>query len=339
MRIRQLNCLAAAVLGIGVAVMTGQPPSGDAAKAWEPVKTIDFSSKHGILLRDDDGTLTPMNVPYYKVRQLAPGTWQILTDGDYIYLVEGDKEAIVIDTGYGAGNIREYCQTLTKKPIHSVINTHHHFDHTANDGYFDRAYMSAETAKHATDAFASFNGINFPKDFPKEIVGDGYKFQLGNRELEVFEIPNHAAGSIALLDKRERILFSGDEVFGQSMRVGVSVAQFEKNMAKIAARRKDYDTLCGGFTIHDAAYVDKYLAAARHILEGNEGEAIQPQNRPPAQAGPQSFDPPGVTVFRRHFPHPGDGGGGPGGGAPNTNLRKMSFAGADLTYDIRRVKE
>jgi glyoxylase-like metal-dependent hydrolase (beta-lactamase superfamily II) len=338
MLIRRLEFLVTAALAIGASVMAGQQPSGGPAKGWTPVKTIDFSSKHGILLRDEDGTLTPMDVPYFRVRQLAPGTWQILTDGDYIYLVEGDNEAIVIDTGYGAGNIREFCQSLTKKPIHSVVNTHHHFDHTANDGYFDRAYMSAETAKHATDGFQSFNGINFPKDFPKVIVGDGYKFQLGNRDLEVFDVPNHAAGSIALLDRRERILFSGDEVFGHAMRVGVSVAQFEKNMAKIAARRKDYDIVCGGFAIHNAAYVDGYLAAARHILEGSEGEAIAPQNRAPDQAGPQSFDPPGVTVYRRHFPHPGDGGGG-GGRAPNPDLRKMGFAGVELTYDLRRIKE
>lgn len=44
--------------------------------------------------------------------------------------------------GYGAGDIRAYCQTLTKKPLSKIANTHHHFDHTANNSYFDLAYMS-----------------------------------------------------------------------------------------------------------------------------------------------------------------------------------------------------
>ena len=34
----------------------------------------------------------------------------------------------------------------------------------------------------------------------------------GDRTLEVFEIPAYAPSSIAFLDRRERILFSGDEI-------------------------------------------------------------------------------------------------------------------------------
>jgi glyoxylase-like metal-dependent hydrolase (beta-lactamase superfamily II) len=234
----------------------------------------------GGVLKSEDGTLTPMDVPYFKSTLIAPGTWQILSDGDYTYLVEGDNEALVTDSGYGAGNIREYCQTLTKKPVRKIANTHDHFDHTANNSYFERTYMSAETKKKATIPFPSFAGINFPRDYPIEIIGDGYRFQLGKRELEVFEIPNHASGSLAFLDKRERILFSGDEIMGRGMNLNCSVAQFEKNMRKIAARRSEYDRLCGGPGIFDASYVDKFLANAQHILAGHEGEPVKPRTRP-----------------------------------------------------------
>lgn len=74
---------------------------------------IDFSSKHDIWLEDDEGDLRRMDEPYFKSWLIAPGTWQILSDGDYSYLAEGDDEAIMIDSGYGAGNIREYAQSLT----------------------------------------------------------------------------------------------------------------------------------------------------------------------------------------------------------------------------------
>lgn len=74
---------------------------------------IDFSSKHDIWLEDDEGNLQRMDEPYFKSWLIAPGTWQILSDGDYSYLAEGDDEAILIDSGYGAGNIREYAQSLT----------------------------------------------------------------------------------------------------------------------------------------------------------------------------------------------------------------------------------
>lgn len=186
------------------------------------IKIIDFSSKYDVLIRNRDGSLLPMDEPYFESRCIAPGTWCIRTDGDAVYLVEGNDQAVVIDSGYGAGNLREYCQRLTEKPVRYIVNTHDHFDHTANNAYFDKAYMTAATRPLATRPYPSFAGIDFPRDYPVEIVRDGDKLDLGGRTLEVLEIPDHAAGSIALLDSRERILFSGDEITGsfKIVRVG-----------------------------------------------------------------------------------------------------------------------
>lgn len=307
-----------------------------AGSAWTPTKSIDFSAKHEVLIRSEDGTLTPMDVPYYKSELIAPGTWKIESDGDFSYLIEGDNEALAIDTGYGAGNIREYLQTLTKKPVRYVANTHDHFDHTANNGYFDKAFMSAETAKKATIPYKSFAGINFPNNYPKEIIGDGYKFQLGNREVEVFLIPNHTTGGTAYLDKRSRILFSGDEIFQGNITISPvgSVAQYERNMQKLTAHRSEFDKLAtGGFGVIDASWVDKFLANTQYILDGHEGEPFTPQQRPAAPAA----DPSAPLTYRRRVPRPGDGGAGVG--APSENLRKMTYAGAGVTYDIRRIKD
>jgi glyoxylase-like metal-dependent hydrolase (beta-lactamase superfamily II) len=318
--------LAVPVLITGAWSSAGEKPSPARA-------SIDFSSKHDILIRSEDGTLTPMDVPYFRSTLIAPGTWQILSDGDYTYLVEGDQEALAIDSGYGAGNIREYCQTLTKKPVRYIANTHDHFDHTANNSYFERAYMSAETKKKATIPFPSFEGISFPRDYSIEVIGDGYKFQLGNRELEVFEIPNHASGSLAFLDKRERILFSGDEIMAPGIRLNCSVAQLEKNLQKIAARRSEYDRLCAGSGILDASSVDKLLANARYILAGHEGAAVQPRSRPPAAPDAPS----GPAIYGRRMPRPGDV---PRNiGQANEYQRRMTFSGCDITYDIRRVRD
>src|SRR6516225_9724785 len=145
-----LSFAASAMVFVAIAQQAYPGPAGVPPDAkWTPVKSIDFSSKHNVLIKSEDGTLTPMDVPFRKATLIAPGTWQIESDGDYQYLIEGDNEALAIDSGYGAGNIREYMQTLTKKPVRYVANTHHHFDHTANNAYFDRAYMSAYTQKWA----------------------------------------------------------------------------------------------------------------------------------------------------------------------------------------------
>lgn len=330
---------------------SGQTSQSDCAKQsaaahYTPIKSIDFSSKHNVMIRSEDGTLTPMDVPYYRSKLIAPGTWQIESDGDYSYLLEGDSEALAIDTGYGAGNIRAYLQTLTSKPLRFVANTHDHFDHTANDAYFDCAYMSAETAKKATIPFQSLDGVHFPRDYPKVIVGDGYKIQLGNREVDVFIIPNHTAGGTAYLDKRERILFSGDEIFPGNITISAtgSVAQYERNMSKLEAQRSEFDRLAtGGFGVIDATWVDKFLANTQYILANHEGEPATPQER----RRPPSSDPSAPLIYNRRFPRPGDsaernsnqsGPNQPGPKQANDNLRKMTYDGCSVTYDIRHVQ-
>lgn len=124
----------------------------------------------------------------------------------------GDKLAVMIDCGYGAGNIRAYAQALTDKPVKYVINTHYHFDHTANDAYFDAVFMTKESIPYATVPYDSFKGIDFPRDYPVITVQDGYKLNLGNRELTILTVPhpNHAIGDIAILDPTRRILYTGD---------------------------------------------------------------------------------------------------------------------------------
>jgi glyoxylase-like metal-dependent hydrolase (beta-lactamase superfamily II) len=333
------------------------PPAGQTKPGpWTPVKLIDFSSKHDVMIRNSDGTLQPMDQPYHKATLIAPGTWQIESDGDYQYLLEGDNEALAIDSGYGAGNERAFMQTLTKKPVRYVANTHDHFDHTADNAYFDKAFMSKETAARATIPFPSFKGMDFPRNYPVQIIEEGYKFQLGNREVDVYMIPNHTKGGTAYLDKRERILFSGDEIFqgNNTMASWGSVENYRNNMRKLEDHRKEFDRLAtGGFGVVDASWVDKFLANTEYILAGHEGDPItQGQGRqggaggpggggPSGAAVPQQAAAPGQIVYRRRVPRPGDGAEAALGiivtPTPPEDLRKMTYDGCSITYDIRHI--
>ena len=57
---------------------------------------LDFSQFHDIWLEDFEGALQPMDEPYFQAKQIAPGTWQVLSAGDYTYVVEGDEEEMVM---------------------------------------------------------------------------------------------------------------------------------------------------------------------------------------------------------------------------------------------------
>ena len=152
------------------------------------MEPIDFSALHGNLIEDDEGNIQQMDEPYYRAKEVAAGVWQVLSDGDYTYVLEGDEELLCIDGGSGAGNI-----------------------HTANNYLFDVTYMSEKCYPHRCEPFGEYTALAYPDDYPVVFLKDGDIFNLKGRELEVFNIEEHCSGSLQFLDRKSRILFCGDE--------------------------------------------------------------------------------------------------------------------------------
>lgn len=282
------------------------------------------------MIRNPDGTYSPMDEPWFQAEQIAPNTWKILSSGDFSYLVVGEKEGISIDTGYGAGNIREYLQSLTDKPVRNVINTHHHFDHTASNAYFEKALMHPLAFDHATIPYKSFEGINFPRDYEFVAVHEGDTYELGERSLEFFWIPDHTPDGIAILDRKERILFIGDELMPMPMgkNLNVPLPTFYGYMEKLMARRHEFNRMYSGGGLFDIAYLENYHACAKAIIEGNFGVPFEPK------AGGPSAQPPGPNgelVYDRIAPHFGDGGAGKD--TAKGNLYKLEYSGVKIVYD------
>ena len=73
------------------------------------------------------------------------GIWHLCFNVDqgcctaWMHLVEGEEKALLIDTGYGIGNLKGLVQKLTDKPL-LVANTHFHGDHSAGNGQFEEVY-------------------------------------------------------------------------------------------------------------------------------------------------------------------------------------------------------
>lgn len=277
------------------------------------MNTIDFSPKHDVLIRNDDGSLVPMDEPFFQSEPVAPGVWKVLSSGDFHYLVEGENEALAIDTGYGAGNLREYLQTLTDKPVRCAANTHYHFDHTASNPYFDGVYMTEVSVPLATIPYKSFEPIQFPTDYPRLIIKEGDVIDLGGRKLEVIEIGGHARGSVAYLDRANRIMFTGDEV-NRFVVLNRSIAGYAAALEKLVALRDEYDVCFGGHGAVDPDTISKLLSLCRDVLEGKididapGGPKGGPKGGPGGPKGGQDA-PEGVTVYGRQSPRPGDGGG------------------------------
>jgi glyoxylase-like metal-dependent hydrolase (beta-lactamase superfamily II) len=221
---------------------------------------------------------------------LCANTWLIQGDGCTSYLVVGDDLGVVVDTGFATENIQAYAQTLTDKPVKIAANTHGHFDHTGGNGWFERAYMSAKALEIAKTPYPSKAALEYRLDYPVTIVGEGDKIDLGGRVLEVIEIPAHSPSSIAFLDRKERIMFTGDEVADVVMLYWMqdepqpTIEQHTQNMEKLLRYRTDFDHICAGHAqgMGDASLVDDYLENDRRIMSGIEGELMVLRDDGPA---------------------------------------------------------
>lgn len=207
----------------------------------------------------------------------------ILGGKQYLYLLEGEEWALLVDTGWGCGDLRRYVEGLTDKRV-LVVNTHGHLDHAGGNGQWPEVHMHPDAAEDA-DHMPRMPGrreARYP-GYRKVWVDDGYVFDLGGREVEVIAIPAHASGSIALLDRETRWLFCGDEIeSGQvllfdydSSDPAIWRTKVEKhlaNMLKLQSRSDEFSSLCpahNGAPI-DCSHIDDFIALDRAMLTGEQ---------------------------------------------------------------------
>lgn len=76
--------------------------------------------------------------PWFAVRALEPGI-HLIAEPPHVssYLVQGERRAVLIDSGLGIGNIRRVVEELTDREV-LVVNTHYHFDHSGGNHLFPR---------------------------------------------------------------------------------------------------------------------------------------------------------------------------------------------------------
>jgi glyoxylase-like metal-dependent hydrolase (beta-lactamase superfamily II) len=160
-------------------------------------------------------------------------------------------------------------------------------------------------------------------DYLVTIVGDGDTIDLGGRGLEVIEIPAHAPSSVAFLDKKERIMFTGDEVENYVMLYWMqdepqpTIEQHARNMEKLLEYSKYFDFICGGHQVvmGDASMVEAYLDHDRQILAGLiEGEQLVIQMQ---AGGPAPTD---FRMYQIEF------------------KRRSVYNGTGLGYDCRYIR-
>jgi hydroxyacylglutathione hydrolase len=205
--------------------------------------------------------------------EIVPGIYQIDGVNGNCYIIVRDG-LILIDTGLprNSKKILGYIQdTLKRKPseISTIILTHYHIDHTGN--VFDLKKLSgAKVAVHEADA--DFVSGRKPHPAPKGGRGLLYRLlgmffrstfvepdiRLRNGDtiagLTCIHTPGHTPGSICLLDPVSKVLFAGDILRFDGVKIAGPPPQFTFDMVEaqrsiIMIGTLDFDILLSGHGI------------------------------------------------------------------------------------------
>lgn len=142
-------------------------------------------------------------------------------------LIEGEKAALLVDTGYGVENVADFVATLTNKPL-TVLLTHNHHDHAMGARWFEKTVMLAEDLPEwqiftgpekrlAVWRQACAKGLNVRKaDFlsgecraPYALHGGA--LDLGGLTVQVIPCPGHTPGSCVVYLPAQKLLLTGDD--------------------------------------------------------------------------------------------------------------------------------
>lgn len=172
----------------------------------------------------------------------------------YVLVDEPTREAIAIDTAtpcaaWVTGVLAERGLTLKL-----IVSTHRHWDHIGDNAAVSDA-TGAKIAAHVLDRHGLekpqpiWAPFEIPSSVPAVDLAEGSRIRFGGIELEVIHTPGHTEGSVCLLPRGERLLFSGDTLFaggwGRTDLPGGSEEQIVDSLARLATLDGDLTVLPG----------------------------------------------------------------------------------------------
>lgn len=303
-----------------VVVAAGLMMAGAARAQTDITYSADWCRK---LPRPEYKTLerVPIRSDWFEVYRVHPGVFALYESHQaeevISYLVVGARKALLFDTGMGIAPIRPVVERLTKLPV-TVLNSHTHFDHIGGNHEFSDILAMDTAFTHERAAHGYSNKVmkeevspgnlcgRLPKGFDKNAyrarpfritgtVHDGSQIDLGGRTLEVLAVPGHTPDSIALLDRANRLLFTGDTFYVGPIWLfepETDLNAYAGSTARLASLAGSLDLLLPAHNTPAAspAYLPRLWLAAQAIATG----AVKETSR---EDGHRSFQFEGFSVL------------------------------------------
>jgi glyoxylase-like metal-dependent hydrolase (beta-lactamase superfamily II) len=143
-------------------------------------------------------------------------------------LYDQTGQCIIVDAGcYETAEKEELVKFLLDHKLKCIklVNTHCHVDHVLGNAFITSKY-NPEIIIHKNDEFlipeARKHGVIFgfnveEPPHPTAFVSDGSTITFGESSLEVYHVPGHSPGSIALYSPEQKFVIAGDVLFKGSI--------------------------------------------------------------------------------------------------------------------------
>lgn len=243
---------------------------------------------------------------WFDVSHEAPGVYRIAepmhSEAVSSYLVVGETDAALLDTGLGVVDMRALVLQLTPNEP-QVVQTHGHWDHIGSTWRFARRRI------HPLETYTLQRGFpnamygplfsmdrmaqagRLPADFdpataaipacePTGELVEGDRIDLGGRALEVIHTPGHSPGGISLLDRTNRLLFVGDAAHPGGMWLFLPRSDadgFGTAIEKLAAVADEVDAVYGahGTTPFEPSVLVAMRDAYREVRAGRTPDRVE----------------------------------------------------------------
>lgn len=239
--------------------------------------------------------------PWFDVYRVEPGVFALVEANQFqetiSYLIVGSDRALLFDTGLGLVPIRPVVEELTNLPIR-VLNSHTHYDHVggnaefeqvlaldtpytkANQAGFPHAELAGEVAAesfcHSAPAGLDTAAFQTKAWRPTQVVADGHTIDLGGRQLEIIQVPGHTPDAVALLDRANGLLWTGDSYYDATIWLYVpetDLDSYELSLEKLATLAPDLKRL---LPAHNTISADPaHLRLAREAIRNVRAGAVK----------------------------------------------------------------
>lgn len=219
------------------------------------------------------------NIAPYSINEIMPGIFAIDEGGVCSFLIPGKEEALLIDSGFGRGDLLAQVREITELPVY-LVHTHTDGDHTGCDAQFDRIALHPAEFGHYTHNLAESGKNPVEMIARSEAVLEGRMLEYGEYRFEIILIPGHTPGSIALLDREKRVLIGGDSIQEGAVFMfgfGRDMTAYLDSMKKLENMRGMFDKVIAshGKTVIGSDILPDIIEGAQAYLDGKI-EGTQP---------------------------------------------------------------